>query len=252
METLLDQKQHLTDLPPEVIGEIVARASAKDVESLASTCSYLRDTACANALWIRRCKNDFGIEVDPRVAEENGIGSVHAFYILILDNLGPFLGPLKRKNLEHYGGLYQLVHDGKLGLHCLQWVPPPPNLGLKLPMKLRPFLAISLGKSEVGEHMNMCTAQSLRYRVVYKVLDKFNGSSVVKVRSLRNLHIETLNPSEHTTEPNMFEEILDALSNRDLGVHSADVSLDQDLDEELLEERAMKSPNTEVTLLFTR
>ena len=52
-ETKSDQKWHLTDLPPEIIGEVVSRMSARDVESVASTCSYLRDAACANALWIR-------------------------------------------------------------------------------------------------------------------------------------------------------------------------------------------------------
>ena len=50
----------------------------------------------------RRCKHEFGVKVDPGVAEENGTGSVFAFYLLILDELGPFLGPLKRKNLEYY------------------------------------------------------------------------------------------------------------------------------------------------------
>ena len=52
-ETTSDQKWHLTDLPLEIVGEVVSRLGARDVESLASTCSYLRDAACANALWIR-------------------------------------------------------------------------------------------------------------------------------------------------------------------------------------------------------
>ena len=112
METTSDQKWHLTDLPPEIVGEIVARLGARDVESLASTCSYLRDAACANALWIRRCKRDFGVKVDPAVAEESGTGSVFAFYLLILDELGPFLGPLKRKNLEYYREVHLLRYLG--------------------------------------------------------------------------------------------------------------------------------------------
>ena len=42
METSSVQKWHFTDLPPEIVGEIVARVNAKDVENLASTCSYFR------------------------------------------------------------------------------------------------------------------------------------------------------------------------------------------------------------------
>ena len=169
METTSDQKWHLTDLPPEIVGEIVARLSARDVDSLASTCSYLRDAACANALWIRRCKRDFGVKVDPGVAEENGTGSVFAFYLLILDELGPFLGPLKRKNLEYYSGLYQLVHDGKLGLLCLQWVPPPPRMGLQLPMTLQKFFSVSLAGLDIREQKRRCTPPSRWYQAVYKV-----------------------------------------------------------------------------------
>ena len=136
---------------------------------MASTCSYLRDAASANALWIRRCKADFGVKVDPGVAEESGAGSVFAFYLLIMDELGPFLGPLKRKNLEYYSGLYQLVHDGKLGLLCLQWVPPPPRLGLQLPMTLQKFFSVSLAGLEIGEQKRRCTPPSRWYQAVYKV-----------------------------------------------------------------------------------
>ena len=231
------------DLPPEIIGEVVSRLSANDTESLASTCSYLRDAACANALWIRRCKEDFGVRVEPAVAEENGAGSVFAFYLLILDNLGPFLGPLKRKNLEYYSGLYQLVHDGKLGLLCLQWVPPPPRLGLQLPMNLQKFFSVSLSKLEIREQKKRSTPPSRWYQAVYKVDDKFNDSSAIVVRNETDeLHIHTLDAADYTREPNKFRSILDTFAQRDLGVDSVDVILTvESLDQGLLVEKAMRS-----------
>ena len=243
MEATSVQKWHFADLPPEIVGEVVARLSAKDVESLASTSSYFRDAACANALWIRRCKDDFGVKVDPAVAEENGAGSVYAFYLLILDNLGQFLGPLKRKNLEHYSGLYQLVHDGKLGVLCLQWVPPPPRLGLQLPMNLQKFFSVSLAELEIEDHKKRCTPPSRWYQAVYKVLDKFNDSSAIVVKNETDeLHIHTLDAADYTGEPNKFRNILDTFAKRDLGVDSVDVILTvESLDQGLLVEKAMRS-----------
>ena len=88
------QSKSLCDLPLELIWEIVMRMGGSDIANLAGTCSYIRDATYANVLWIRRCKKDFDIMVDPLVAEEAGRGSVWAFYSLILRRLGPFLGPL--------------------------------------------------------------------------------------------------------------------------------------------------------------
>ena len=42
-----------------------------------------------------RCKKDFGIIVDSRVAENAGEGSISAFYTLLLQPFGRFLGPLR-------------------------------------------------------------------------------------------------------------------------------------------------------------
>ena len=135
------QSKSLCDLPPELIGEMVIRMSVTDIGSLAGTCSYIRDATYTNVVWIRRCKKDFGIIIDPLVAEEAGRGSVWAFYSLLLHPFGSFLGPLREvrdvtigesqyrfsaissvsdpdESLIRYGSMFQLVHDGSLGLAC--------------------------------------------------------------------------------------------------------------------------------------
>ena len=68
-----------------------------------------------------------------------------------------------------YSGLYQLVHDGKLGLLCLQWVPPPPRMGLQLPMTLQKFFSVSLAGLDIREQKRRCTPPSRWYQAVYKV-----------------------------------------------------------------------------------
>ena len=137
----------ITDLPPELIGEIVLRMSAADVDTMVCTHPYLRNAACANPVWIKRCLDDFGVRVDRAVAEETGPCSVYAFYQLILRNSGPYLGPLQRSNLPQYSGLFQLVHDGGLGLVCLEWLPPPPKDGVRSPMRLIKFYSVTLTRA---------------------------------------------------------------------------------------------------------
>ena len=146
------QSKSLCDLPPELIWEIVMRIGESDIGSLAGTCSYIRDAAYDNIVWIRRCKKDFDMQIDPLVAKEAGRGSVWAFYSLILRKFGPFLGPLKQTSghseadghSNHHGAMFQLVHDGGLGLICYDWVPPRVSKGVQQPMSLLHYGSVTL------------------------------------------------------------------------------------------------------------
>ena len=112
----------------------------------------IRDAAYDNIVWIRRCKKDFDMQIDPLVAKEAGRGSVWAFYSLILRKFGPFLGPLKQTSgpseadghSNHHGAMFQLVHDGGLGLICYDWVPPRVSKGVQQPMSLLHYGSVTL------------------------------------------------------------------------------------------------------------
>ena len=221
-------ERSLTDLPPEMIGEIVLRTDAADVDSMVRAHPYLRYAACDNAVWIRRCLDDFAVRVDRAVAEEMGPCSVYAFYQLILRNSGPYLGPLQRNNLPHYSGLYQLVHDGGLGLVCLEWLPPPPKDGVRSPMRLIKFYSVALTRA--SQHQleraalaagGSCVSPSAWYKVNCSVLDAFNGSPTISVGGMDGggaLCVHTPGCADFTREPDRFRCLASIFANRDHGV----------------------------------
>ena len=164
------QSKSFNDLPPEIIVEIVMRMSGSDIHSLAETSVYIRNAVYANITWIRRCKREFDIEVDPSKAEEAGEGSVCSFYLQILQPFGPFLGPLKITNVKkHYGGMFQLVHDGGLGLTCYEWVPPTVMKGVQNPMSLLKCCSVTVAKEAEGNHPNFETFDTIYDLVIMKV-----------------------------------------------------------------------------------
>lgn len=258
----------LTDLPPELIGEIVLRMSAADVDTMVCTHPYLRDAACANPVWIKRCLDDFGVRVDRAVAEETGPCSVYAFYQLILRNSGPYLGPLQRSNLPQYSGLFQLVHDGGLGLVCLEWLPPPPKDGVRSPMRLNQFYSVTLARAsaqdqhgqpdpkaasaqEQQQHAQKAaaagggcvTSPSAWYRVDCKVLDSFNGSPTVTVGEMDGaLCVHTPGSVDFTREPDRFRCLWYIFAHRDHGiVHLEELDGNHRM---IILEKAMKIYNT--------
>lgn len=252
-------ERSLTDLPPELIGEIVLRMSAADVDTMVCTHPYLRNAACANTVWIRRCLDDFGVKVDRAVAEETGPCSVYAFYQLILRNSGPYLGPLQRSNLPQYSGLFQLVHDGGLGLVCLEWLPPPPKDGVRAPMRLIKFYSVTLARAAEHEVQPLrvepaaaakaaagagCVASpSSWYRVDCAVLDSFNGSPSVTVGEMDGaLCVHTPGSVDFTREPDRFRCLWYIFANRDHGiVHLEELDGNHRM---IILEKAMKIYNT--------
>ena len=252
-------ERSLTDLPPELIGEIVLRMSAADVDTMVCTHPYLRNAACANMVWIRRCLDDYGVKVDRAVAEETGPCSVYAFYQLILRNSGPYLGPLQRSNLPQYSGLFQLVHDGGLGLVCLEWLPPPPKDGVRSPMRLIQFYSVTLARAAEHEVQPLrvepaaaakaaagagCVASpSSWYRVDCAVLDSFNGSPSVTVGEMDGaLCVHTPGSVDFTREPDRFRCLWYIFANRDHGiVHLEELDGNHRM---IILEKAMKIYNT--------
>ena len=254
-------ERSLTDLPPELIGEIVLRMSAADVDTMVCTHPYLRNAACANTVWIKRCLDDFGVRVERAVAEETGPCSVYAFYQLILRNSGPYLGPLQRSNLPQYSGLYQLVHDGGLGLVCLEWLPPTPKDGVRAPMRLIKFYSVTLtrapaqdlhGGPDPGAASELEQAQkaggglsspSSWYKVDCSVLDAFNGSPTVTVGEMDGaLCVHTPGSVDFTREPDRFRCLWYIFANRDHGiVHLEELDGNHRM---IILEKAMKIYNT--------
>ena len=182
------QGKSLCELPPEVIEEIVMRMGRSDIQSLAETCTYFRDSVYANIMWIKRCKREFGIKIEPSVAEKAGKGSVFAFYRLILEHYGPFLGPLRHTNCRmrtsgidldpelEYGAMFQLVHDGQLGLVCYEWVPPASDMGVEQPMSLLRYSSVTIEKElEVNQsrsvHPNFRVKMSDQPLVIMTVMN---------------------------------------------------------------------------------
>ena len=215
-------ERSLTDLPPEMIGEIVLRTDAGDVDSMVRAHPYLRDAACDNTVWIRRCLDDFAVRVDRAVAEEMGPCSVYAFYQLILRNSGPYLGPLQRSNLPQYSGLYQLVHDGGLGLVCLEWLPPTPKDGVRAPMRLIKFYSVALTRAaqRQPEGGGSCASPSAWYKVDCTVLDAFNGSPTITVGEMGGgvLCVHTPGCADFTRAPDQLRCLWSIFANRDHGI----------------------------------
>ncbi len=134
----------LTDLPLELLEEVLVRLDdVRDVGAVAKTCTKMRSAAHLGTVWIRRCKRDFHLAVkSENSSTSDEESSVRVFYQVVLHRLGRFLGPLSRPSLDYYSGLYQLVHDGRLGLVCYQWQPPSPGGGMDKPMRLRRMFRI--------------------------------------------------------------------------------------------------------------
>ena len=94
----------LVNLPPELSLLIVRQLPASDLCSLRSSCSSLRDICDMEAVWLRRCQQDFNVEISPDT-------SARHIYQNLLYKFGHLLGTWQRLNLTFYGGLLRVYYE---------------------------------------------------------------------------------------------------------------------------------------------
>ena len=94
----------LVNLPPELSLLIVRQLPASDLCSLRSSCSSMRDICDMEAVWLRRCQQDFNVEISPDT-------SARHIYQNLLYKFGHLLGTWQRLNLTFYGGLLRVYYD---------------------------------------------------------------------------------------------------------------------------------------------
>ncbi|CAK6972604.1 F-box only protein 31 isoform X1 [Scomber scombrus] len=135
--------QSLSELPPELLVEIISLLPGTALPNVALVCKKFRQILNTETIWRRRCIEEFGMQQDLRKMEVGGVCS-RDLYVKLLHPYRHILG-LWQPDIGPYGGLLNVVVDG---LFIIGWMYlPPHDPRVEDPMRRRPLFRIHMWES---------------------------------------------------------------------------------------------------------
>uniref|UniRef100_UPI0037E76F30 F-box only protein 31 isoform X1 n=2 Tax=Semicossyphus pulcher TaxID=241346 RepID=UPI0037E76F30 len=136
--------QSLSELPPELLVEILSLLPGTALPNVALVCKKFRQIVNTETIWRRRCTEEFGMKDDLRKMEVGGVSS-RDLYVKLLHPYRHILG-LWQPDIGPYGGLLNVVVDG---LFIIGWMYlPPHDPRVEDPMRRRPLFRIHMWESK--------------------------------------------------------------------------------------------------------
>ena len=102
--------------------------------------------------------------------------------------------------ISYHGAMFQLVHDGGLGLTCYDWVPPTVSKGVQHPMSLLYYGSVTLEREEDSGSFNL----KVKHGNPRITLGQSEGSLQIENTYFRDLDVKKLS----NTDQNLLGEWL--------------------------------------------